>query len=36
MVEGHNVVAVMHKSQNEYDKIRKDIDKRSDGTLQVK
>lgn len=36
VVEGHNVVVLMQKSQHDYEKIRKDIDKRSDGSLQLK
>jgi hypothetical protein len=36
VVEGHNVFQDVRKNQQDYEKIRKDINKRSDGTLQLK
>lgn len=36
VVEGHNVFQDVRKNQHDYEKIRKDINKRSDGTLQLK
>lgn len=36
VVEGHKISLEKHQNELDYDKIRKDIDKRSDGTLQLK
>lgn len=36
VVEGHKVFLEKRQNELDYDKIRRDIDKRSDGTLQLK
>jgi hypothetical protein len=36
VVEGHKVSLEKHENEANYEKIRKDIDRRSDGTLQLK